>query len=338
MRQVRLHGPGDVRLDDVDDVEPGPADAVVAVAACGLCGTDVGYRRLGGPGGPVRRPMPLGHEIAGVVRRVGADVAAVTVGDRVVVHPGDDASGRIGNGADAGGLAPFVLVRDAARTGRLVPVPAGMDLEVAALVEPLAVGMRAVDQSAALPGDSVAVFGCGPIGLAAVAALVDRGVRDVVAVDLSPARLDLARRLGARAALDPTSGDVWTALTALHGTTASMLGPAPATRRYIEASGSAGVVIDIIERSAPESTVSVVALHYDPIPTSFLLILMKQLTIRGSMEYPARFADAVDLLGRCDPAAMVTHRFPLDAVDDAFAVLEDSRHCGKVLVTMERGA
>jgi len=63
-------------------------------------------------------------------------------------------------------------------------------------------------------------------------------------------------------------------------------------------------------------------------------VLMKELTIRGSMEYPARFADAVDLLARRDLSALITHRFPLDRVDAALALLGDSRECGKVMVTV----
>ncbi len=80
---------------------------------------------------------------------------------------------------------------------------------------------------------------------------------------------------------------------------------------------------------------SVVALHYEPIPTNYLMVLMKQFTIRGSMEYPTRFADAIDLLARRDLSTLITHRFPLDRFDDAVALLSGSKECGKVLVTME---
>lgn len=337
MRQVRVHGPGDVRLDDVADPQPGPGDAVVRVAACGVCGSDLGYIRLGGLAGPSGTPMPLGHELAGVVESVGVEVTGVAVGDRVVVHPGSDALGRIGNGAGEGGLTPRLLVRDADRRG-LFPVPDGMPLEVAALAEPLAVGMHAVDQAEVRPGESVAVFGCGPIGLAAVATLADRGITDVVAVDLSPTRRHLAVELGARAALDPATDDVWAELARLHGTVPFAFGPTPATAAFIEASGADSVITQFVERARPGGRLSVVALHYQPVPVSFLLVLMKQLTIRGSMEYPDRFEDAIDLLARRDLSAMVTHRFPLDRMDDALAVLERSKDCGKVLITIDEGA
>ena len=98
MRQVRVHGPGDVRVDDVAAAEPGPRDAVVRVAACGICGSDLSYIRMGGVAGPGREPMCLGHEMAGVVDHVGPEVGTVSVGDRVVVQPGSEELGRIVDG------------------------------------------------------------------------------------------------------------------------------------------------------------------------------------------------------------------------------------------------
>src|SRR5829696_7473434 len=141
MQQVRIHGPGDVRVDEVDEPDPGARDVVVRVAACGICGSDLSYISRGGVGGP-GAPMCLGHEMSGTVDWVGADVTSSQVGDRVVVHPGDDEIGRIGNGGAQGGLTPLLLVTDADR-GRLHAVPDGLPLDVAAFAEPLAVGMHA---------------------------------------------------------------------------------------------------------------------------------------------------------------------------------------------------
>jgi threonine dehydrogenase-like Zn-dependent dehydrogenase len=277
--------------------------------------------------------MRLGHEVAGTVEHVGAAVTSVRAGDHVVVHPGDDELGRIGNGGPQGGLTPLLLVTDADR-GRLHPVPDDLPLDVAAFAEPLAVGMHAVEQAEIRPGDGVCVFGCGPIGLAAIACLVDRGHERVVAVDLNPTRRQLAGGLGAQAVLDPTTTDVWTALAELHGTAPFLFGPTPATAAFIEASGAPSVIRSVIDHAAVGARLSVVALHYEPVPTNYLMVLMKELTIRGSIEYPVRFADAVDLLARRDLSALLTHRFPLDHFDEALDVLGGSRNCGKVLVTM----
>lgn len=334
MQQVRVHGPGDVRVDEIAPADPGPRDALVAVAACGICGSDLSYIRLGGVAGPTGTPLCLGHEVSGTVEWVGADVASVRVGDRVVVHPGDDERGRIGNGAPQGGFTPQLLVTDVDR-GRLFLVPEGLPLDIAAFSEPLAVGMRAADQADVQDGDGVAVFGCGPIGLAAIATLVDRGHRKVVAIDLSPARLELALGLGAQAAIDPVANDVWTELARLHGTSPFLFGPTPATAAFIEASGAPRVLTDVLEHGPVGGRLSVVALHYEQIPTSYLMLLMKQFTIRGSMEYPPRFQDAIDLLARRDVSALVTHRIPLERFDDALSVLTGPEDCGKVLITVD---
>jgi len=337
MLQVRVHGPGDVRVDEVAEPRPGPRDAVVRVAACGICGSDLSYIELGGLAGPTGTPMCLGHELAGVVDEVGREVRGVAVGDRVVVHPGNDELGRIGNGAGEGGLTPRLLVREAARAGRLYRVPDALALDVAAFAEPLAVGMRAVEQAEVARGESVAVFGCGPIGLAAVAALLDRGVERVVAIDPSATRRALAEGLGAQAALDPSAVDVWDELSRLHGTAPFLLGRTAATNAFIEASGASGVISDVLKRGRAGGRLAIVALHYAPIPTSFLTLLMKQFTLRGSMEYPARFEDAIELLARRDLSALVTHRYPLPRFSEALATLAGSKECGKVMVTMGPG-
>jgi (R,R)-butanediol dehydrogenase / meso-butanediol dehydrogenase / diacetyl reductase len=334
LRQVRVHGPGDVRVDEVPAPEPGSRDVLVRVAACGICGSDLSYIALGGVAGPTGTPMCLGHEMAGVVEWAGPEVASARPGDRVVVQPGDDELGRIGNGAPEGGLTPLLLVTEADR-GRLHRVPDRLPLDVAAFAEPLAVGMHAAEQAEVGRGEGVAVFGCGPIGLSAIAALVDQGHEQVVAVDLSPGRLELAVSLGAQAALDPKALDVWQELARLHGTRPHLFGPTPATAAFIEASGSARVIDEVIAHAPVGGRLVVVALHYQPVPTNYLMVLMKQLTIRGSMEYPDRFADAIDLLARRDLSGLVTHRFPLSGFADALGLLRGSRDCGKVLITMD---
>jgi (R,R)-butanediol dehydrogenase/meso-butanediol dehydrogenase/diacetyl reductase len=331
VKQIRVHGPNDVRLDDIPPPPPGPRDALVRMAACGICGTDVSFVHMGGITG---RPMALGHEMAGVVEWVGADVSGAAAGDRVVVHPADDELGRIGSGAPEGGLTPLLLVREAAKGRRLFHVPDAMTLRVAALAEPAAVGMQAVNQGDVAPGDRVAVFGCGPIGLLAIATLADRGVRDVVAVDTSRRRLELAEQFGAAHLVDPSEVDAWDELARFHGTAPFMLGPTPTTDVFIEASGSDRVLAEILERGRDGGRMSLVALHYQPVPTNFVQVLMKQFTIRGSFEYPPRFEDAIELLARRDLSDLVTHTLPLEHFDQGLALLEGSKDCGKVMITM----
>lgn len=331
MKQIRVHGPNDVRLDDLPDPVAGPRDALVRVGACGICGSDVSYVHMGGLTG---KPMALGHEMAGVVAWAGEEVTDVAVGDRVIVHPDGGEHGQMGSGATEGGLTPLLLVRDAARGRRLFPVPDGMPLRVAALAEPLAVGMQAVNQADVAPGDKVAVFGCGPVGLMAIATLADRGVDDVVAIDVSKPRLELAREMGAAHALDAAEADVWAELARLHGTAPFMFGPTPATDAFIEASGADRVIGEILQHGRFGGRLSLVALHYTPVPVNFVNVLMKQFTIRGSFAYPPRFEDAIELLARRDLSKLVTHTLPLDDFGRGLALLEGSKDCGKVMITI----
>jgi (R,R)-butanediol dehydrogenase / meso-butanediol dehydrogenase / diacetyl reductase len=332
MKQIMLHGPGDWRLDEIPVPDPRPCDALVRIEACGICGTDVSYVRMGGF---AERPIPLGHEMAGTVAWVGAEVSGIGVGDRVVVCPSDVGDGPMGTGGPQGGLTPLLHVPDAANGRRLFHVPDGMPLTTAALAEPLAVGMQAVNQSGAEPGERVAVIGCGPIGLMSLATLADRGIEDVVAIDHSRSRLELAKQVGATHVVDPSRVDVWEELKRIHGTAPFMFGPTAATDVFIEASGADSVLGDVLRHGRRGGRLVVVALHYQPVPTNYVDVLMKQFTIRGSMEYPDRFEDAVELLSRRDLSWLITHTMPLGRFGEGLALLTGSRDCGKVMITME---
>ena len=332
MKQIMLHGPNDWRLDDIPNPEPGPRDALVRIAACGICGTDVSYVHLGMT--PVH-PIPLGHEMAGTIEWLGEEVTHLSLGDRVIVCPLSVGDGPLGTGASNGGLTPVLHVPEVANGRRLFKVPDEMPFTTAALAEPMAVGMQSVNQSEAKPGDKVAVFGCGPIGLMALATLADRGVVDTVAIDLSPARLKLAKAVGAQHVLNPSEHDVFEELKSLHGTSPFMFGPTAATDIYIEASGADTVIREVLQKGRVNGRLVVVALHYRPVPTNYVDLLMKQFTVRGSMEYPERFEDAIELLERRDLSGLISHTFSLEEFGDGLAVLEGSKDCGKVMIVME---
>ncbi len=330
MQRVELFGPDDVRLVDVDEPVPGPRDAVVRVEACGICGSDIGYIKLGGLAGPTGEPMPLGHELAGTVHAVGAEVQGFTPGLRVVVNP-LGAGNAIGNGGSTRGFAPYLLVSNAADGGCLFEVPADVPLRSAALAEPIGVGMNAVDQTGAQPGDKLVVFGAGPIGLTAVASARHMGIDDVVSVDLSTRRLDIARKLGARETIDAGSEDVWARLRELHGTELLYGMPCAGSDAYVEASG-APIIPDIVGNAKPNATVSVVALHRSEVSVNFMLVMMKQLHIVGAMEYPDDYTRTLELLAARDMSPMATHHFPLEQFDEALAVARDPNAGGKIVV------
>ena len=335
MKLARIHGPDDLRVDDVPEPEIGPDDVLLDVRACGICGSDLGYVRLGGVQGPSDTPMPIGHELAGTVAAVGANCEDVArIGDRVALHPGAAGFG-LGNGGPEGGFAPRLLVRGAAQGRSLFSLPEGLSFAHGALAEPLGVGMHAVDQAEAAPGDKVAVLGAGPIGLAAVATLADRGIADVVAIDRSAKRLEIARELGAAHTLDTTQEPLFDGLGRIHGTSRLYWMDLVNTDVFIEATGVGPLLADVIQRCAPKSRISVVALHRAPVPVDFMTVLTKELTLRGSIEYPEDFGEMLRLLDRRDLEPMISHRFAFDDFLDAFEIAKSPSQSAKVMIEFD---
>lgn len=333
MRAARVHGPGDLRVDEIAAPECGPRDVVVAVRACGICGSDLTYVATGGVTGPVTDPIGLGHEFAGVVERVGSEVTGIATGQRVVVNPMGNGNA-IGNGAPEGAFAPRIVVRNASLGDSILPIPDAMPFARAALTEPLSVSLHAVARSAARPGDKIAVFGAGPIGLGIVHVLARLGVGEIVAIDLSDERLARARRLGASGTINPVREDVAAALGALHGADQLFGWATVATNRYFDVSGAPSVVGQVIAMAPFHAHLTVVAVHKHPVPVDFQMALGKEMTIATSMAYPEEFPQALALLGEDgDLSAMVSHEFSFEQFGEAFATASDAQASAKVIVT-----
>lgn len=151
MKSIMVTGPGVNALVDVEDVIAGPADVLVKIRACGICGSDHMYTTYGGIP-PRQGATPLGHEPAGIVVEVGANVQDVAVGDHVVINPMAASDGIIGNGGAQGAFSPFVVLYDAVAGTHFRVIPKEIPFEVAALNEPMAVARHAVNRSGAAEG------------------------------------------------------------------------------------------------------------------------------------------------------------------------------------------
>src|SRR5689334_5815667 len=177
MKVAVIHGPGDLRLDEAERPDVGAGDVMIKVAAAGICGTDLHFRSMGTRYG---RPMPLGHEFAGEVIEVGPQVTSFKPGDRVAYNSYNSPAD-VGRGGECGGFSEYVVLRDVdGHSQSLCRVPQTVSLQHAALVEPISVGAHAVNRAALSAGESVAVFGVGPIGLGVIMALRWRGIDDIV--------------------------------------------------------------------------------------------------------------------------------------------------------------
>lgn len=332
MLSAAVHAPDDVRLDRVPVPRPGPGDVVVRIKACGICGSDLGYARAGGLPIGSHGPLPLGHEFSGVIAAVGAGISGFAPGERVVVNPTTPAN-MIGSGGP-GGFAPYILIRDAMAPDTLHRIPDGLDDSTAALTEPFAVALHGVNRSGAQPGDKVVVFGAGPIGLGVVAMLRQRGVSDVIVVDRVEARLDRALAMGAAHALNPERCDLWREIGALHGAGELYGMPVVHTDRFIDVAGAAPVIAGIIAHARFGAHLTVVAVHHAPVPTDFAMLLGKEMSLVTAMAYPTEFAAVLDLLaaGAVPTGPYVSHTYPFDQFEAAFAMAADPAAAAKVIV------
>lgn len=334
MKIAVVHGPGDLRLDDAERPAAGARDVVVKVAAAGICGTDLHFRDMGTR---FDRPMPLGHEFAGEIIEAGRAVTNFRVGDRVAYNSYNSPAD-VGRGGECGGFSEYVVLREVeGHLQSLCRVPSHVSLEHAALVEPISVGAHAVSRAEPKPGESVAIFGVGPIGLGAIMSLRWRGIDDIVAFDPSPLRRERAEQLGARGVFDPREHPPAATLSQLRGT-ASLFGSSyPNTDIYIEASGAAGLLADIAGLCNKGSRIITLGLQRKPVTLDGTKLMSKEISIIGSSGYSTEFPEVMQKLaqGAFDPESMITHRYPFSQFLRAFETACNLNSAAKVLVKFD---
>lgn len=338
MRLVNLYGPDDFRLEEVPEPSAGDNDVVVSVKACGICGSDLGYVAAGGLIGPGEEPMPLGHELSGVVEHVGSRVDGIAVGDEVVVNP-MAVEPAIGNGGTEGGFADKLLVRNAVAGTSVFQKPQGLSHELAALIEPLSVASHAVNQADLSAGEKVAVIGAGPIGLSVIAVLRYRGFENIVVSDFSAKRRALALEMGAAHAFDPREAPFGETLMAHHGQSSIMGFPTAGTDVFIEATGVAQAVNDALNNAKTGARIIVAGVHKEAMTLDLRNVLLREAVIKGSMAYPTEFPEAIAMLesGKVDVSPMITHEFSLSGFGEAFDIARNGQLCGKVMIRMSDG-
>ncbi|MFD1366467.1 zinc-dependent alcohol dehydrogenase [Actinoplanes sichuanensis] len=337
MKTVMVTAPGRTEIVDAPEPEVGPTDVLVRIRACGICGSDGLYISVGGIP-PRQGATPLGHEPAGEIAAVGADVTGLAIGDHVVLNPMASADGIIGSGGAQGGLSEFVLIRDAQLGTHLVTVPEHIPFEVAALNEPMAVATHAVNRLEPQAGQTAVVFGAGPIGLGAVIGLKLRGVAHVVVVDVVPNRLAKALKVGADAVIDSAAEDVAARLLDLHGEAPRYFGRhgRPATDLYLDAAGVPAVIETVLATARHGARFSIVAVHKKPVEVDFGALLTSELTIALAMGYPTEIFEVTkDLVEHWERYALiVSDVLPYTEVERALTLAATPGAADKVVVTL----
>jgi alcohol dehydrogenase len=342
VKAVVLRGPGHVAVQEVaDPVIQKPGDAIVAVRATAICGADLFPFHGLTPG--FEAGTVLGHEFAGEVLEVGPGVERVRPGQRVVnasmISDGTCPACRAGRVTQCegrslfgysgvyprldGGQAELVRVPQADRALRALPAEVSDEAAVF-LADILPTAFAAVVRGGVSSGDTVAVVGCGPVGLMAVLCAVGVTGR-LIAIDGVPARRALAEQLGAEAAAPDEA-------TAFVADATGGLG----VDVVIEAAGSPSGLDASLRLARGRGVVSVVGAHFEPdYPLDNALMFERELTLRFSIGDPA--ADGDLLLsrladGELDPSAIVTHRLPLAEAAEAYRLF-DSREATKVVLS-----
>ena len=340
-RCLVIHAPQDLRVQPFDPEGIGAGQVAVQVAAGGICGSDLHYFQHGGFGAVrIKRPMILGHEVAGVVTQVASDVTCVTVGDRVAVNPSRPCYqcqycleglpnqcldmrfyGSAMRDPHVEGAFRNLLVCDARQCERL---DQSVRLEHAALAEPFSVALHGISRAGSLIGKRVLVSGCGPIGSLVVAAACIHGASEIVAVDMTDEALQVARQMGAHVLINGASDTNWSSRYSANKGTVDVV---------LECSGSAQALRTALDVVRPRGVIVQLGLGGDvSIPQN--TVVAKELCICGSFRFHAEFSLAVRLINeaRVDMGPMVTASFPLDRAHDAFALAGDRRRSMKVLL------
>lgn len=301
MRVARSFAPGDVRIEEAEDPEPGPGEVVCDVLACGVCASDVTDWYVA-----PRLPAVLGHELVGTISAVGPDASAPAPGTRVAIHHhapcGECRRCRRGHETlcerfratrlDPGGFAERVRIGEDL-VEELLALPDGFDPVAATFIEPLACVLRAQNRAGLRAGDSLLVVGAGVNGLLQIAAAHVRGVDAVWVRDPRPDRLERAEASGAEH----------------HGNelvdVAIVCTPKPDAIAAAASATAPGGTMCLYAPPAPGG----------PVPLDGSDLFLRELTVTASYSAgPRDMQTAFDLIvsRKVDPAPLVSHRLPLE--------------------------
>jgi 2-desacetyl-2-hydroxyethyl bacteriochlorophyllide A dehydrogenase len=307
--------PGEIAIESVPDPTPGRRDVVVAVAGCGICGTDLHI--MDGEFAPAY-PIVPGHEFAGEVVATGSDVTEIRVGDRVAVDPslhcGECYYCRRARGnlcenwaaigvTTAGGAAEYAV----APVKNCYRLPEGVEVADAALIEPLSCAVRGFDVLPRNLADHYLIYGSGTMGLMMMELAKRAGAASVSMVDLNPERLETAKLLGCTAAV----------------TSADELDAPRGWDIVVDCTGVEAAIVDGLRRVGRGGTfLQFGVANYDARATiEPYKIYNQEITITGSMAVLHSFERAGDLFtaGVLRPDVFISHRYPLDRYADALA-------------------
>jgi len=335
-----------LRVDDIPEPVMGGGQVLAKVLACGICGSDLHMlvhgeesRRLSAemaegqapnPGSPImfepHRDTVMGHEFCCEVLDVGPGVNNLKQGDIVVSFPVTfDEQGVHGIGFSnkyPGGYSERIVINEMMS----IKVPNGLSAELAAMTEPLAVGVHAVEKSRIAQGNAAIIIGLGPVGLACIAELKMRGIGPIIGADFSPRRRALAELLGADVVVDPREVPAIEAWRKIDGKKPLVI---------FEAVGVPGMIEQAMRMAPKDSRILIVGACMQEDHMHPMLGIGKELSLQFVLGYsPTEFGNALTAIaeGKVDLSPLITGRVGIDGVPQAFKDLGDPEQHAKILV------
>lgn len=342
MKAARFYGGKDIRLETLSNPVPGPGEVLVQVEATGICGSDLhGYHAEN----PKRSsPRTAGHELTGQVVGLGAGEVKHREGARVAIEPTipcnecpECLSGNynicsklvhIGGTSRAGGFAEYMVAPE----DNVYTLPDSVSFEAGALAEVYAVAVHALSIVPVQPGDQVAVIGSGPIGLT-IAQMADLAGAESVAILGKPdGPLQIAEKmLGAIPINVDTTDPVEEVMEWTNGRGAPIV--------FEAVGGRSNTLMQATEIAAKRGKICMVGGHVAPFTLDARYARSRELTVTWAFCYGRRegekeFQIALNLMGagKLDPTPLITHRFPLDEIREAFSVADGREAHGSVKV------
>lgn len=340
MKSIVIHAAHDLRIEERPEETPGPGQVQIRLATGGICGSDLHYYNHGGFGAiRLKEPMILGHEVSGHISALGEGVEGLKLDQLVAVSPSRPCYDCVQcrralpnqclNMRFYGSAMPFphiqgafreVLVADAEQCA-----PAdGLTPGEAAMAEPLAVTLHATRRIGDMVGKSVLVTGCGPIGLLSILAARRAGADHIVATDLSPFVLEMARNAGADETIDMSRAPDGLERFAADKGTFDVL---------YECSGAAPALTAAIGALRPRGIIAQLGLGGD-MTLPMMAITAKELELRGCFRFHEEFFTGVSLMRKrlIDVTPLITHTVPLAEAEAAFRLAGDRNQTMKAQV------
>lgn len=339
MKAAIYYGPRDIRVEEIERPKAGEHGIVVKTRAAAICGTDLHFYKTAWKGLPVDT-IARGHENAGDVVEVGANIQDVKIGDRVWAtgflpcfecercKRGEYYRCRNlklgGQWGLHGGFAEYFWIPVLVLNRNVIKLPETMSYQEGALIEPVGIGLGAAKNADPKPDDVAVVLGAGMVGLGAVATLKDSGVSKIMASEISDKRRQVAKELGADVIINPAQEDVVKRVMEETSRRGADI--------VVEAAGKPATCLQSMDIVRRGGKIVPVALYEGPFESNPNPLVLKRVIVIGGIT--ADFFGAFELIkaGRIKDKQVVTHTFPLDKINEAFETAMNPSESIKVMI------